>query len=154
MRSELLERSYLRERLERVQLAYSLDGIVRTRYIYHMECEVEFTDEFSGWWDGLDAAEQESVNRYVVLLQQYGPALARPYADTIRGSAFSNMRELRVQHAGRPYRILYIFDPRRAGILLLGGDKTGNDHWYEEMVPKADAIFEQHLREIKLERKD
>jgi hypothetical protein len=93
--------------------------------------------------------EQDGVNRYVVLLQQIGPALTRPYADTIKGPAFPNMRELRVQHDGRPYRILYAFDPRRTGILLLGGDKTGNTRWYEEMVPKADALFAKHLREIK-----
>jgi hypothetical protein len=59
------------------------------------------------------------------------------------------MRELRVQHGGKPYRILYAFDPRRIGILLLGGDKTGNSRWYDEYIPKADALFEQHLREIK-----
>ena len=58
------------------------------------------------------------------------------------------MRELRVQHQGRPYRVLYAFDPRRVAMLLIGGDKTGNDRWYEEMVPKADRIFDQHLREI------
>lgn len=58
------------------------------------------------------------------------------------------MRELRVQHQGRPYRLLYAFDPRRVAMLLIGGDKTGNNRWYEEMVPKADRIFEQHLREI------
>jgi hypothetical protein len=59
------------------------------------------------------------------------------------------MRELRVQHEGCPYRVLYAFDPRRAALLLLGGDKTGNARWYEEMVPKADALFAQHLKEIK-----
>jgi hypothetical protein len=58
------------------------------------------------------------------------------------------MRELRVQHGGRPYRILYAFDPRRTAILLLGGDKTGNSRWYDEYIPKADAIYEEHLREI------
>ncbi len=67
----------------------------------------------------------------------------------MRGSRFNNMRELRVQHGGKPYRILYAFDPRRIGILLLGGDKTGNSRWYDEYIPKADALFEQHLREIK-----
>jgi len=58
------------------------------------------------------------------------------------------MRELRAQHAGRPYRILYAFNPRRTGILLIGGDKTGNLRWYQEFVPKADEIYAQHLREI------
>jgi hypothetical protein len=59
------------------------------------------------------------------------------------------MRELRVQHGGKPLRILYAFDPRRTGILLLGGDKTGNSRWYDEQIPRADALYEQHLNEIK-----
>jgi hypothetical protein len=59
------------------------------------------------------------------------------------------MRELRIQHEGRPYRVLYAFDPRRVGILLVGGDKTGNARWYIENIPKADAIYRQHLRELK-----
>ena len=62
------------------------------------------------------------------------------------------MRELRIQHEGRPYRVLYAFDPRRVGILLLGGDKTGNARWYEENLPRADAIYRQHLRELVEER--
>ena len=55
------------------------------------------------------------------------------------------MRELRVQHAGRPYRVLYAFDPRRVAILLIGGDKTGNDRWYEQFVPVADRLYDAHL---------
>ena len=113
-----------------------------------MSWEVEFTDEFGEWWEGLSEAEQESVRVSVALLQELGPALTRPHADTIRASEFRNMRELRVQHEGCPYRVLYAFDPRRTGILLIGGDKTGNTRWYREFVPKADAIFAQHLREI------
>jgi hypothetical protein len=61
------------------------------------------------------------------------------------------MRELRVQHAGRPYRVLYAFDPRRMAILLIGGDKTGNDRWYEENVPRADNIYEAYIRELRKE---
>ena len=57
------------------------------------------------------------------------------------------MRELRIQHRGRPYRVLYAFDARRAAVLLLGGDKTGNSRWYEENVPRADSLFDEHLRE-------
>jgi len=113
-----------------------------------MPWEVEFTDEFFAWWDGLDADEQDSVNFGVRLLQEQGPNLKRPQADTLEGSDFPNMRELRIQHHGRPYRVLYAFDPRRVGIRLLGGDKTGNARWYKEYVPKADAIYRQHLREL------
>jgi hypothetical protein len=113
-----------------------------------MAWEVEFTDEFGGWWDGLTAAEQNSIATGIYVLEEFGPTLTRPQADTVRGSRHPNMRELRIQHQGRPYRVLYAFDPRRVGVLLIGGDKTGNSRWYEEFVPKADAIYSQHLDEI------
>ena len=61
------------------------------------------------------------------------------------------MRELRTQHAGRPFRTLYAFDPRRNAILLLGGDKTGDDRWYEVNVPVADSLYDEHLAELKKE---
>lgn len=113
--------------------------------------EVEFTDEFLQWWESLSAEEQDSVDSSVHMLEDAGPALPRPYADTVRGSEFPNMRELRIQHQGRPYRVLHAFDPRRTGMLLIRGDKTGNSRWYQEFVPKADAIYTQHLRELGLE---
>jgi hypothetical protein len=59
------------------------------------------------------------------------------------------MRELRIQHEGRPYRVLYAFDPRRNAILLIGGDKTGNPRWYDLFVPVADRLFEQHLEDLR-----
>jgi hypothetical protein len=61
------------------------------------------------------------------------------------------MWELRIQHEGRPYRVLHAFDPRRSAILLLGGDKTGNDRWYEEHVPVADNLYDEYLRELERE---
>lgn len=57
-------------------------------------------------------------------------------------------RELRVQHKGLPYRILYAFDPRRTAILLIGGNKVGNDRWYEQYIPVADRLYDEHLREL------
>ena len=64
------------------------------------------------------------------------------------------MRELRVQHEGPPYRILYAFDPVRSAFLIVGGDKTGDDRWYDRMVPKADIIYEGHLNALEeVERK-
>jgi hypothetical protein len=61
------------------------------------------------------------------------------------------MRELRVQHQGHPYRVLYIFDPRRVALLLLGGDKTRDDRWYEKNVPLADQPYDRYLAEIEEE---
>lgn len=61
------------------------------------------------------------------------------------------MRELRIQHAGNPYRVLYAFDPKRTAILLLGGNKSGNDRWYEEYIPIADKLYYEHLETLKRE---
>ena len=119
-----------------------------------MAFDVEYADEFETWWNGLNEAEQISVSRNVSRLSDEGPALHRPHADTVYGSKFPNMKELRVQHEGRPYRVLYAFDPRRCAMLLIGGDKTGNERWYREFIPKADAIFTQHLRELEREAVD
>ena len=113
-----------------------------------MAYEVEFSDEFGEWWDNLSVEEQESITFSVRLLQEEGVNLRRPQADTVKGSAYPNMRELRCQHRGRPYRVLYAFDPRRTAMLLIGGDKTGRPDWYEEFVPRADKIYAQHLKEI------
>ena len=118
-----------------------------------MEWEVEFTDEFGEWWNDLSSAEQEDINASVILLQRLGPNLRFPHSSAIESSEHTHMRELRVQHKGRPYRILYAFDPRRVAILLIGGDKTGNDRWYEVFVPIADKLYTEHLKQLKKERK-
>jgi len=67
-------------------------------------------------------------------------------------SRHRHMRELRIQRGGRPYRVLYAFDPRRTAILLLGGEKTGQDRWYEVFVPQADRLYDEHLQVLKRER--
>ena len=111
--------------------------------------EVEYTDEFGEWWEQLSEVEQESVAASVELLEEYGPGLRYPHSSGINGSRHRHMRELRIQHDGRPYRALYAFDPRRTAILLIGGDKTGNDRWYEEYVPVADKLYDSHLQELR-----
>ena len=114
--------------------------------------EIEYTDEFGDWWHGLTAAEQVSVDASVRLLEARGPQLGHPHSCGIARSKHAHMRELRVQHRGRPYRVLYAFDPRRTAILLIGGDKTGNDRWYEAYVPVADRLYDEHLAVLKKER--
>jgi hypothetical protein len=127
---------------------YYLEVIIPLWNNTAMAYEVEFTSEFEVWWNSLDADEQESVDFSVRLLEELGIHLKRPHADTVHGSRFNNMREPRCQHEGRPYRVLYAFDPRRTAVLLIGGDKTGRPDWYDEFVPKADKIYQRHLDEI------
>jgi hypothetical protein len=118
-----------------------------------MEWEVEYTDEFGAWWDSLTEPEQEDIAAAVELLEQKGPQLPYPFSSGINGSKHDHMRELRIQHAGRPYRTLYAFDPRRMAILLIGGDKTGNNRWYDENVPMADRLYDEHIRTLEREEK-
>jgi hypothetical protein len=113
--------------------------------------EVEYTNEFEVWWLALDDAERESVRASVGLLEAQGPHLGHPHTSGVTTSRHSHMRELRVQHQGRPYRVLYAFDPRRVALLVLGGDKTGNDRWYDEFVPRADRLYDDHLVALKRE---
>lgn len=117
-----------------------------------MSWEVEFTDEFEEWWQGLAEAVQDAIDRSVHLLEAKGPALPFPHSSDIKGSKHGNMRELRVQLGGQPYRIFYAFDPRRAAILLIGGNKTGDDNFYDRMIPIADRIYDQHLEELAREQ--
>lgn len=110
--------------------------------------EVEYTDELEAWWNLLSEAEQVSIDISVRLLEEKGPALGFPHSSGINGSKHEHMRELRIQHEGRPYRVLYAFDPRRCAILLIGGDKTGNKRWYDIHVLIADKLYDKHLEDL------
>lgn len=114
-----------------------------------MAWNIEYTDQFEDWWLILDEDEQDSIIASVTLLETKGPHLPHPYSSGIEGSRHSHMRELRIQHKGSPYRILYAFDPRRSALLLIGGNKRGNDRWYQEHVPIADNLYDEHLQELK-----
>jgi hypothetical protein len=110
--------------------------------------EIEVTDQFIEWWGTLTFEEQQSVSGPVSLLEQRGPGLARPTVDTVTGSRHANMKELR---AGT-IRVLFAFNPTRSAILLIGGDKR--DRWqafYDETIPLADDLFDEHLTELETE---
>lgn len=112
---------------------------------------MEATDEFQVWFSqDLTDAERIEVARKIELLEEKGPALGRPHADTIQGSKIANLKELIIQYGGDPYRVLFVFDPRRTAILLMGGEKTGKGNtWYKTAIPQAEKIYEQYLKEIK-----
>jgi hypothetical protein len=121
---------------------------------YYMECimkvemvEVLVTDEFRSWYEGLDDEDAEAVYHYVSLLEVKGVTLGHPYSSAIKGSKYA-LRELRVKSRGRPLRVFYAFDPERNAVLLLGGDKTGQDRFYEELIPVAERLWEEYLAEM------
>lgn len=108
---------------------------------------VIFSPYFSEWFASLDVDEQDSIYHGLQLIEQLGPHLGRPNADTIKGSKLSNLKELRIQHAGKPYRAFYVFDPIRQAVMLCGGDKTGDKRFYKKMIPLAETIYDEYLQE-------
>lgn len=113
---------------------------------------IETTDTFDLWFDTLDDVDRANVLASMIVLQEKGPMLSRPYADTVKGSCHNNMKELRVQSKGEPIRAFFAFDTTRKGILLCAGNKSGNDkRFYDEMIPIADREFTIHLKTLNKE---
>jgi hypothetical protein len=107
--------------------------------------EVLGTAEFEEWFLGLSSSDARAIVRGVGLLEAKGLALGFPHCSALEGSRHA-LRELRVQSSGRPLRIVYAFDPKRQAVLIVGGDKTGDDRFYSRMIPKAEAIWERYLK--------
>lgn len=116
-----------------------------------MPWAVEYTEEFRHWWDDCTHTQQDAIDQVVGVLEVQGPQLGFPYSSGLVGSRHPHMRELRVQSGGHPLRIFYAFDPRRTAILLLGGDKTGDDRFYETYLPHADALYDAYIAELRRE---
>lgn len=113
-----------------------------------MEWDVQFDEDFAAWFAGLPEPLQDEIIAHANLLREHGPQLGRPYVDTLEGSEYTNMKELRVQFRGDPWRILFAFDPHRAAILLVGGNKRGDKRWYKKHLPIAEERFRRHLRRL------
>ena len=113
-----------------------------------MEWDVLFDEEFAEWLGSLDEGLQDEILAHVALLREFGPNLGRPRADTVKGSKYPNMKELRIQYQGDPWRLLFAFDPNRAAVLLVGGNKRGEKRWYEKHIRVADKRFKRHLKNL------
>ncbi|MCW9697960.1 MULTISPECIES: type II toxin-antitoxin system RelE/ParE family toxin [unclassified Avibacterium] len=109
---------------------------------------VILTDNFVAWLKQQNNAIQEDVTAALLLLKTVGPELSRPYADTLKGSQYPNMKELRIQHQGKPLRALFAFDPLRQAIILCAGDKSNDKQFYKRMIKQADAEFSAYLRTL------
>lgn len=94
----------------------------------------------------MNKQEQQSILTGIFKLQELGPMLGRPEVDTLTGTKkVKNLKELRIQHNGHPYRVFFAFDPLRQAVMLCGGDKTGNKRFYDTMIPIAEQAFLAHL---------
>jgi hypothetical protein len=112
-----------------------------------MQWEVEFHQDFEIEFGKLALDVQDALGVAIVLLQDQGPQLGRPHADTLAGSAFANMKELRFKAADGVWRVAFAFDPVRRAIILVAGDKAGisQKRFYKALIAKADARFAEHL---------
>ncbi|MBC3767813.1 type II toxin-antitoxin system RelE/ParE family toxin [Neptunicella marina] len=110
---------------------------------------IETTDTFDEWFDALGDTDRANVLASMLVLQERGPMLSRPYADTVNGSSYNNMKELRVQSKGDPIRAFFAFDPKRKGIILCAGNKAGDEkRFYDIMISIADREFSAHLAKL------
>ena len=116
-----------------------------------MSWNVEIADEFEPEFDDLDAQVQTEVLALSRLLQRFGPQLGRLRVDTLKGSRYANMKELRFSVANGVWRLAFAFDPARKAVLLGAGDKTGSStrRFYRMLIRKADNRFERHLKRLK-----
>lgn len=121
-------------------------------YNLFMNWHIDEYEKYTEWFEAQEENLQDEILAVVGLLQREGPMLSRPFADTLEASQYPNMKELRVQYRGEPWRILFAFDPRRSAILLLGGNKTGNARWYKENIPIADQRFTEHLKKLQKDK--
>ncbi|MDY6782556.1 MAG: type II toxin-antitoxin system RelE/ParE family toxin [Cyanobacteriota bacterium] len=116
-----------------------------------MQWNIVFDPNFRRWFYQQEQKFQDEVFSVLSMLAKLGPALGRPRVDTLVGSSLKNMKELRIQYRGDPWRILFAFDPQRQAILLVGGNKTGNKRWYKENIPIAERRYQQYLEKLKEE---
>jgi hypothetical protein len=108
---------------------------------------VEFHDEFASEFDALPQEVQTELTAKATLLEEFGSMLKRPHADTLKGSKYSNMKELRFEADDGVWRVAFAFDTERRAILLVAGDKSGGSQkkFYKQLIKKADARFAAHL---------
>lgn len=109
--------------------------------------EVILVEEFEEWLNSLENEIYISIAAGIDQLANHGYTLGRPFVDHINGSYLHNLKELRPRGSAKNYRILFVFDPQRQAVLLIGGDKTGNwDKWYKKAIKQAEKRYQKYLK--------
>jgi hypothetical protein len=120
-----------------------------------MPWRVDFHRDFVPEFRALSENVQDEIAALVEKMQVIGPLMKRPASDTLDGSRFPNMKELRFEADNGVWRVAYAFDPTRKAILLVAGDKSGvsQKRFYRSLIRKADRRFAEHLNELENVRK-
>lgn len=119
-----------------------------------MKWVILLDDDFEAWLLEQTTEVRVGLAAHIGLLAKLGPMLGRPQVDTLQGSSLPNLKELRVQIQGDPWRVLFAFDPKRRAILLAGGNKRGDKRWYKKHIPLAEARYRRHLQQMEDETND
>lgn len=116
--------------------------------------KVEFHSEFALEFFDLAEEVQDAITLKRSILSEFGHNLGRPIVDTLIGSKFANMKEMRLDADNGVWRVAFAFDPERKAILLVAGDKAGisQKRFYKGLIDKADQRFESHLENLKMEK--
>jgi hypothetical protein len=118
--------------------------------------EVIFHDDFLPEYRSLTGSVQDKLVASTLILREKGPLLGRPQVDTLKGSRHANMKELRFDADGGAWRIAFAFDTYRKAILLVAGDKSGvgQRSFYRDLIRIADGRFDQHLKVLRLRKRE
>lgn len=116
---------------------------------------IDFHPDFLAEADGFSQEVKMALQVEIEILEAIGPQLGRPQVDTLKGSKFGNMKELRFSAEEGVWRVAFAFDPERTAILLVGGDKKGKNQkkFYEKLIKIADRRLAQHLEKLKTKGK-
>lgn len=111
---------------------------------------VKFHEKFEAEFDVLNEYVQNELLARAVVLEKFGPNLGRPSVDTLKGSQYANMKELRFQANNGVWRVAFAYDPKRQAILLIAGNKAGvgEQRFYKELIRKADERFSNYLANL------
>ncbi len=118
------------------------------------EWTVIFDEEFDPEFERLPKRVQDELYAQTIWLKRFGPQAGRPWVDTLKGSVFTNMKELRFNAADGVWRAAFAFDPKRRAVILVAADKSGvgEKRFYKQLIEKADSRYKRHLAGLVNER--
>lgn len=121
-----------------------------------MTWQVRFEPSFYLEYLELPLSVQEELATKVALLEIFGPKLSRPHADTLNGSTYANIKELRFRADDGVWRVAFALDPQRNAILLVAGDKSGSSgkRFYRQLIEIADRRWKNHLNQLQQEKRN
>jgi hypothetical protein len=131
--------------------SYTPDNICLLGHTNTARWDADFHDDFAPEYDALAEEVQDELQAIIEILEQLGPQLGRPRVDTLNGSDYANMKDIRFDAADRAWRFAFAFDPNRVAMVLCGGDKSGGSEkrFYRQLIAKSDKRFAAHLAKVK-----